>query len=1011
MTDIGQIERKSQNRIIRFFQEELGYDYLGNWGSRKHNSNVEAELLHRHLRKQGYKNELAQMAIDKLSRAAKSEAADLYETNKQIYEILRYGTSIKLAKGKNAQSVQFIDWDNPANNHYAIAEEVSVQGQYAKRPDIVLYLNGIAVGVLELKRSTVSVNKGIRQNIDNQKAEFMQWFFNTMQLIMAGTDTAGMRYGTVGTPEKYYQRWKEDSDREWDTILDKHLFQMCRKERLTELIHDFIVFDSGDKIICRPHQYFGVKAAQEYIRLRKSGIIWHTQGSGKSLTMVFLAQWIQENIRDSRILIITDRVELDKQIVKVFQDANKHISRATSSADLIDKLNSYEHGMVSSLVHKFRGSDDEDYGDYIDNLKGSLPEGFEPRGEFFVFVDECHRTQSGKLHEAMKSILPDATYIGFTGTPILSSEKKTSHEIFGPFIHSYRFDEAVADNVVLDLQYEARDINQAMEDERSVDEWFEAETRGLTDRARQKVMSRWGTLKKLYSSKERLKQVVKDILMDFKTEKRLSTGQGNAILVAGSIYEACKYYNLFQSTELADHCAVVTSYNPSITDIKGESTGSGKTEKQFKYDVYMEMLDGKSPEQYEKEVTDKFKKQPARMKLLIVVDKLLTGFDAPPATYLYIDKSMKDHGLFQAICRVNRLDGESKDYGYIIDYKDLFKSLEKSIQDYTSEAFEDYDKADVDGLLKNRYDEAKLDLDIALDKVEALCEPIYPRESKYFVRYFCGDPENPEDIEITREKREAFYAMTSSLIRKYANIAGEMDKAGYSPKEAERIKSKVKFYTDARDEVLQASNDFIDLKAYEPGMRQLIDLYIGADPSTTIIDFGKYTLVDLLVKHGKNGIDELTESGTKDREAVAEKIENSIRSVINDERAGNPAYFDKMSDLLAELIRQRKQGAIEYEQYLKEKLVELSRKVSKKDLKTYPRSIDTPAKQALYDNLDKDEELVQGLAKVVRESALDGFRDDKVKKRKLRNAVKGYLPQDDKLDMVMDIIINQKDAY
>ncbi len=1008
MSDVGQIERNTQDRLVKLFQKRLDYDYLGDWEEREDNSNVEVELLRRFLNRQGYDKPLVEKAIFELGRAAQSQADSLYNTNKEVYRLLRYGTEVRASQGENKQTVHFIDWEDPQNNDFGIAEEVSVRGQHDKRPDIVLYVNGIAVGILELKRSKVSVNKGIRQNLDNQKPEFIKSFFNTMQLVMAGNDTAGLRYGTVETPEKYYQKWKEDTDEEFNYLLDKHVVQLCNKERLIEVIHNFVLFDAGTKKICRPHQYFGVKASQENVRKREDGIIWHTQGSGKSLTMVWLAQWIREHVDDSRVLVITDRIELDKQIVRVFDDAGESMERAESGSDLIDKLNKNEYPLISSLVHKFGTKDEGEYESYIKEIRQNLPKDFKAKGDIYVFVDECHRTQSGKLHQAMKTILPDAMFVGFTGTPLLKNDKKTSLEVFGPYIHTYKFDEAVEDNVVLDLRYEARDIDQKITDQQSIDEWFEAETKGLNDVAREELMKRWGTMKKLLSSKDRLQKIVYDVAKDFNTKNRLCTGQGNALLVANSIYDACKFYELFQDTYLADHCAIITSYNPSIDKIKGESTGAGETEELHKYKVYEDMLDGKSTEQFEEEVKKKFVNEPAQMKLLIVVDKLLTGFDAPPATYLYIDKPMQDHGLFQAICRVNRLH-EDKEYGYVVDYKDLFKSLEQSIADYTSEAFEGYDKDDVEGLLKDRYEQARNKLDEALDAVEALCEPIHPKTTKEFIRYFCGDPENEEDLQETEEQRTTLYKLTSSLIRAYTDIANEMLRAGYTKQEAKEIKDRVQFYSDVGDEVKHASGDYIDLKTYEPGMRQLIDMYISAEPSEKISALDDLSLIDLVVQRGEDAVNELPEGIRNDPEAVAETIENNIRKRIIEERPTNPKYFEKMSDILEELILKRKQQALDYKKYLQE-LVELTKKVKQLDGQDYPEQIKTSGQKALYDNLNNDGELAKVVDKTVKYTAKDGWRDNKIKEREVKRAIKRKLPESFSIQEVLDVIKNQ-DEY
>jgi type I restriction enzyme R subunit len=1024
MTTIGQLERHTQNRVVMLLANQLGWQYLGNWHDREDNSNIEESLLRSYLQTR-YSERLIDKAIRELNTVAGDQTRSLYEVNKDVYELLRYGVKVREEVGENKQTVWLIDWRNPLNNHFGFAEEVSVRGENKKRPDIVLYVNGVALGVLELKRGTVSVSEGVYQNLDNQKSAFIEQFFHTMQLVLAGNDTEGLRYGTILTPAKYYLKWKE-ADRteyghllDWDLVrqydaldlpLDKHLVQVCNKKRFLEIIYDFTLFDGGIKKLCRPHQYFGVKAAQQRIHKREGGIIWHSQGSGKSLTMVWLAKWIREHVDNSRVLIITDRDELDKQIVRVFDDAGETMNRARSGADLVSKLNTNEHPLLCSLIHKFGRREEGEYDDFIEEITRSLPPGFKAKGNLFVFVDECHRTQSGKLHDAMKTILPDALFIGFTGTPLLKVDKKKSVEVFGADIHTYKFDEAVADNVILDLQYEARNVDQKINDQRSIDEWFDAETQGLTDMAKAQLKQRWGTMRTVLSSKSRLEKIVYDILKDFKIKPRLSTGLGNAMLVSGSVYEACKYYELFQSTPLAGHCAIVTSYEPNIQKIKGEETGAGTTEELMKFDIYKKMLNGKATEAFEDEVKRQFIKEPARMKLLIVVDKLLTGFDAPSATYLYIDKSMQDHGLFQAICRVNRLDTEDKEYGYIVDYKDLFRSLESAINDYTKEAFANFDKADVEGIVKNRLAEARRRLDETLEIVHALCEPVYPKDTIYFIRYFCGDPENKDDLKDKEKLRLALYTQTASLIRAYANLANEMVKAGYTQAQADSIYKQVEFYTNLRDEIKRASGDYIDLKAYEPGMRQLIDMYISADPSRKISAFDDMTLIQLIVERGEAAVDELPEGIRRNPEAVAETIENNNRRVIIEESPTNPKYYERMSSLLDALIQERKQEAIAYEEYLR-RIVELTRLIKLPEVsKEYSARLNTPAKRALYDNLGQDEALAIELDEIIRTTKKDGWRGNVLKEREVKYAIRKRLPENCDINAIFDIIKNQ-DEY
>ncbi len=1030
MNRVGQIEKKTQGRMVQVFQQTLGYDYLGSWADRPNNSNVEADLVRTWLGKQGVDTNLISRALFELNKASADVSKSLYDRNKAVYELLRYGVKVRPEVGENTQTVWLIDWENPENNHFAIAEEVTIKGIDAKastkRPDIVLYVNGIALGVLELKRSMVSVSEGIRQNLDNQKAQFIQPFFSTIQYVMAGNDTQGMRYGTIETGEKYYLTWKEDSPVE--NLLDCHIQQVCNKRRFLELIHDFIVFDSGIKKLCRHNQYFGVRAAQRHVQQREGGIIWHTQGSGKSLTMVWLAKWIRENVPDARVLVITDRTELDEQIEKVFTGVNEQIYRSTSGADLIEKLNATTPWLLCSLIHKFGGKEDGDVEGFVEELRKSLPPDFRVKGDLYVFVDECHRTQSGDLHKAMTSILPNVLFIGFTGTPLLKSDKQKSIDVFGGYIHTYKFDEAVADGVVLDLRYEARDIDQNITSQKKIDQWFDAKTKGLNDLAKAQLKQRWGTMQKVLSSQSRLEKIVADILMDMATRDRLANGRGNAMLVTSSIFEACKCYELFAKAGLGEKCAIVTSYKPSVADIKGQTTGSGLTEKLRQYEIYNQMLAGKDPETFEKDVKKKFVDEPGQMCLLIVVDKLLTGFDAPSATYLYIDKQMRDHGLFQAICRVNRLDGEDKQYGYIIDYKDLFRHLEGAIGDYTSGALDGYDKEDVAGLLEDRLGKAQDDLEEARETVKALCEPVEPpRDTPAYLRFFCGtESGNAEQLKANEPKRLNLYKMTATLIRCFGNLANELEEAGYSATEIETLKAEVDHFDKVRNEVKIASGDYIDLKAYEPDMRFLIDTYIRAEDSEQLSTFDDMSLIQLIVERGVGALDALPKGIRKSQEAMAETIENNVRKLIIDESPINPKYYETMSSLLDALIAKRKEDAISYHDYLEEVVALAQKAKAPGSVSSYPAMINTVARQALYDNLDKDAALVLAVDEAVLNSRQDDWRGNTFKIRRVRLAIKEALkaksyvldepqpeyiemPDDELIDQVLELVKHQHD--
>ncbi|MFM7536967.1 MAG: type I restriction endonuclease subunit R, partial [Acidimicrobiales bacterium] len=872
----------------------------------------------------------------------------------------------------------------------------------------------------ELKRSKGAVSEGIRQTIGNQRPEFIRSFFTTVQLVMAGNDVEGLRYGVIDTPEKYWLAWREESPIE--DPLDRALSQLCSKERLLELVHDFMVFDAGIKKTCRHNQYFGVKAAQARIAKREGGIIWHTQGSGKSLTMVWLAKWIREHQSDARVLLITDRTELDEQIEKVFAGVNESIYRTKSGADMLATLNASEEWLICSLVHKFRGSDDDPQLDeaesaFIAELNAKVPKDFKAKGKIFVFVDEAHRTQSGKMHDAMKKLLPGAMFVGFTGTPLLKADKATSIETFGSFIHTYKFDEAVEDGVVLDLRYEARSIDQDLTSPEKVDKWFEAKTKGMTDLSRAELKKRWGTMQKVVSSEPRARQIVDDILLDMETKPRLSDGRGNAILVGSSIYQACKFYELFCHAGFKGKCAIITSYTPQASDISKEDSGHGATEKLRQYDIYRQMLADhfgepadtamNKVEEFEKQVKDKFLDHPGQMRLLIVVDKLLTGFDAPSATYLYIDKKMQDHGLFQAICRVNRLDGDDKDYGYIVDYRDLFNSLESAITDYTSGALDGYEKKDIEGLLSDRIDKARDDLDDALEKIRALCEPVEPpKNTLQYQQYFCAKNHgNAEQLKANEPKRVELYKSVAAVVRAFGALANDMAAAGYSDAETDAIRQEIAHYAAVRDEVKLGAGEDVDFKQYEAGMRHLLDTYINAKPSEVISNFQDTGLIDLIVKLGAGAVDKLPDGIKKDPEAVAETITNNIRKVIIDERAMNPKYYDRMSELLDAILEERRQGALDYKAYL-DKLLEHAAKLGKGESDTaYPTWADNGAKRALVDFFLPSENLAIEIDKVVRHTKPDSWLGNPIKEKKVKRAIQQALPNDfARLDELFELV-------
>ena len=936
-------ENKIQQNSINLLQS-LGYKFISREENLKLRGGKTSEVLFREILTQklgeingyeykGKRYKFSQSnvlkAVDELAGVSLNEG--LMVANERITNLLLLGTSLEenLEDGtRRSFSFKFIDFENLQNNDFYVTEEFEVSrvsqsdAQKHRRPDLVLFINGIPIVVIELKKSSVSFENGIKQLEKEQGKDEIAHLFKYIQLTIAANGS-GARYGTTGTPFKFYSVWKEQDEAKAKeslkslingrevSALDMTLFALLSKDRLLRLVRHYIVFDKKMKKVCRYQQFFAIEETLKRVSAKKEGaraggLIWHTQGSGKSLTMVMLTKLLKQIYPNSKIIVVTDRIDLDEQIHGTFEKTDITAGRASSGSDLIEKLQSGV-SVITTLVHKF---------EKVKNQKVVIRD-----GDIFVLVDESHRTQGGDLHKAMKKALPLACYIGFTGTPLLKREKN-SFAKFGGEIHRYTIDDAVKDGAVLPLLYEGRYVGQEVLDPEGLTRKFDLISRELGDEAKRDLQQKWARFERVASSEQRLELIAVDINEHFKKSLKMTNGGFKAMLATQRKYDAIKYHQIFE--EFAElRSAYVISSN------EHEELEGGH--KEYVAKAWQETIkDYGSEEAYLKYVKDEFVNGD-EIDLLIVVDKLLTGFDAPRACTLYIDKQLKEHNLLQAIARVNRLyDG--KDYGYIIDYRGLLGELDEALTSYAS--LSGFDLEDLSGAV----------IDVRSEIIKAKTYYTY-LDGLFSSVKFKDDLENYVAVLEDMQKRDDFKEWLSQFARAFKlALSSEKICDILSDEEIKAYKQRVKFYNELRKAVQLRYHEACDFGKYEAQMQKLLDTYVSAkevNELTKLVNIFETEFDDEVQRvEGKN--------------AKADTIISAVSAVVKEKMESNPAFYKSIAKQIQDVIDEYKAKRLSEEEKLAKakQLKDLITGALKPNEDRYPKEFN--GKEilfAIYDNL------------------------------------------------------------
>ena len=902
------LEINASQRPALALLDAMGYTYISPADCDKQRGSRYHVLLRDILRGQlrrlnryvyaGAENEFSAANIERAMEDLDEPLTDgLVRTSEKIYDALLLGKSYPETVGDGKMlsfNLRYIDWDNPQNNVFHVTEEFAVDSQdrqHNARPDIVLFINGIPFAVIECKAPHIPVDEAVGQMIRNQQAAYIPQLFKFAQLVVA-TNKNAVKYATVGTPKKFWSVWKEQDD-EWlqtrlkalvpdrmPTEQDRNIISLFSPERVYELIRYFILFDANVKKVCRYQQFFAVREIMKTIAEsdehgnRQSGVIWHTQGSGKSLTMVMLAKYILMELKDChpRVVIVTDRKELDAQIAATFAHTRLTPARATSGRHLVELVNSARADVITSIINKFNTVERQE----VKN----------PSRDIFVLVDESHRSNYGLMATRMRSVFPNACYIGFTGTPLMKSEKNTMAR-FGRLIHKYTIRDGVEDGAIVPLIYEGRFVEQKV-DEENIDLWFRQTTRRLTEAQREDLRRKWSSIRRLTSTDARIKRIALDISEHF-IEGYKDTGF-KAMLATNYKRDAIRYLECFE--QFGDlNCAVVISPPDMREGVDDVDEGADDLVVSFWNKMMQQYGDA---DRYEEAIKNRF--CDGEIDILIVCSKLLTGFDAPLCQVLYIDKELKEHGLLQAIARTNRLH-EGKDYGLIVDYRGLIEKLDTAMDMYSGAGLENFDGGDLKGVVVDVMS-AIGNLRSAYTQLVELFAPVGSISDAEAVEVFLADD----------KMRQDFYTLLCAFGRAlHLVLNAEQAYNALSKEERQKYQDTFIFFSKVRRSVKLQYCDAIDNAEYEPLMQNLLDTHLS------VAGLKKITSpIDILNKDDfEKELEELGSLRSK-ADAIASRMTRSI----SEKRDENPAYYDSFSKRIRDALALYKEKVISEAEYL-----------------------------------------------------------------------------------------------